>query len=465
MSITQGGVGTSGAASGGISEDTRTATGAGSSSGLVSMSNDNMSGDASGVPLFSPNSEFFKSGRGCGGDASRGGVGRGGRGASAVERTVASATSTTESAMAARIEQWEQSLASMAGHGASTSTPYEGEFFSYLASATQVKASVAVTRDGALASEPHAATLELEPQRAPTLCELGSITAMSVEICESSREEQSSTSISGYGPMSELFERFISGARPLGSSPVVLASVPGFSGVLTWPNELLEGNMSADNTPVYEYLEEVMSFAAAVSSSLDVPLWSSYHALQQEANRLMKKCCSETSLPTQVVKVVDWSPMALVNRVVYQLMEPNTDERESAMGFMTGVTATSFVSKASRRQIELASDTPIFHHPYRYSDVESYLIRSRTLELLEVVWEYVNKVCAFMGLANYYRRYMKGFSAIPKPLNQLLKSDKERQWFKAKLVAAPILKRPIRGRPYQLHIDEYVGHWSGVDVV
>jgi hypothetical protein len=34
-------------------------------------------------------------------------------------------------------------------------------------------------------------------------------------------------------------------------------------------------------------------------------------------------------------------------------------------------------------QIKLATDTPIFHHPYRYSDMERDLIRSRTLDLLE----------------------------------------------------------------------------------
>jgi hypothetical protein len=34
-------------------------------------------------------------------------------------------------------------------------------------------------------------------------------------------------------------------------------------------------------------------------------------------------------------------------------------------------------------RIELASDTPIFRHPYRYSDMERDLIRSRTLDLLK----------------------------------------------------------------------------------
>ncbi|BBN20654.1 hypothetical protein Mp_Vg01120 [Marchantia polymorpha subsp. ruderalis] len=74
------------------------------------------------------------------------------------------------------------------------------------------------------------------------------------------------------GRLSELPVRFISRDRPLGSSSTVLASVAGFSGVLTWPDDLLEGNMSADDTSVYEDVEEVVSFAAVVPSSLDVTL-------------------------------------------------------------------------------------------------------------------------------------------------------------------------------------------------
>ncbi|OAE32716.1 hypothetical protein AXG93_4407s1030 [Marchantia polymorpha subsp. ruderalis] len=221
---------------------------------------------------------------------------------------------------------------------------------------------------------------------------------------------------SGDGRMSELPVRFISGARPLGFSSAVLESVAGFSGVLTWPDDLLEGNRSFDDTSVYEDVEEVVSFAAVVSSSLDVPLWSSCHALQLEADRLMKNAWSEASLlaePKRVsggrlvcvlaryhhrihrihrytyrmgvfsrgclfagsfredqqgfgCSVVVRSPMALENRVdqpqmtlptlvsypashayrdggpgllcnniVHQLMKPNADERELAMGFMT----------------------------------------------------------------------------------------------------------------------------------
>ncbi len=35
----------------------------------------------------------------------------------------------------------------------------------------------------------------------------------------------------------------------------------------------------------------------------------------------------------------------------------------------------------------------------------------------------VSRVCVFMGLANYYRMYVKGFSVMAKPLNMLLKLD------------------------------------------
>jgi len=75
--------------------------------------------------------------------------------------------------------------------------------------------------------------------------------------------------------MSQVLARFISGVRPRGSPLEVLASIAGFSGVVTWLGDLLEGNISAINIPVYEDIEEVSSFVATLSSSLDVPLWHS----------------------------------------------------------------------------------------------------------------------------------------------------------------------------------------------
>ncbi len=55
----------------------------------------------------------------------------------------------------------------------------------------------------------------------------------------------------------------------------MLASIASFSGVDTWPGDLLEGNISAIDTMVYKDIEEVSNFVATVSSSLDVPLWCS----------------------------------------------------------------------------------------------------------------------------------------------------------------------------------------------
>ncbi len=44
---------------------------------------------------------------------------------------------------------------------------------------------------------------------------------------------------------------------------------------MIWPGDLLEGNISAINTSIYEDIKEVSSFVAVMSSSLDVPLWHS----------------------------------------------------------------------------------------------------------------------------------------------------------------------------------------------
>ncbi len=73
--------------------------------------------------------------------------------------------------------------------------------------------------------------------------------------------------------MNQVPMRFISWVQPRRSPPKVLASVASFSGVVTWPGDLLEGNISAIDTLVYEDIEEVSSFVAIVSSSLNVPFW------------------------------------------------------------------------------------------------------------------------------------------------------------------------------------------------
>ena len=84
----------------------------------------------------------------------------------------------------------------------------------------------------------------------------------------------------------------------------------------------------------------------------------------------------------------------------------------------------------------------------------------------------VSRLRAFLGLANYYRKFVANFSRMAKPLTMLTRNDQKWMWgdeqeaafveLKARLASAPILRRPIPGRPYQLHTD-----WStlGIGVV
>ncbi len=67
----------------------------------------------------------------------------------------------------------------------------------------------------------------------------------------------------------------------------MLASIDGFSEMVTWLGDLLEGNISAIDTSVYEDIEEVSSFVVAMSSSLDVSLWRSNGVLQEDVSLLL----------------------------------------------------------------------------------------------------------------------------------------------------------------------------------
>jgi hypothetical protein len=83
----------------------------------------------------------------------------------------------------------------------------------------------------------------------------------------------------------------------------VLAPIAGFSGVVTWPGDLLEGNISAIDIPIYEDIEEVSSFVAVVSSSLDVPFWRSSGVLRQDADRLVSQAWREVFMPMEEEEV------------------------------------------------------------------------------------------------------------------------------------------------------------------
>ncbi|GBG74095.1 hypothetical protein CBR_g17806 [Chara braunii] len=75
----------------------------------------------------------------------------------------------------------------------------------------------------------------------------------------------------------------------------------------------------------------------------------------------------------------------------------------------------------------------------------------------------ITQVLAFLGLASYYRRFIKGFAAIAGPLTNLLRKDQPLIWtpecaqafskLKAALISAPVLIRPDLEKPFVLITD------------
>lgn len=69
----------------------------------------------------------------------------------------------------------------------------------------------------------------------------------------------------------------------------------------------------------------------------------------------------------------------------------------------------------------------------------------------------------FLGLAGYYRMFVRGFASIAKPLSQLLKEDQPWEWgpaqtaafdeLKQRLGSSPVLMMPCPDRPYILYTD------------
>lgn len=73
------------------------------------------------------------------------------------------------------------------------------------------------------------------------------------------------------------------------------------------------------------------------------------------------------------------------------------------------------------------------------------------------------EVQSFVGLASYYRRFVKGFADIARPLHQLVEKGKRFQWtddcqrafdqLKASLITAPVLAYPDPSKPFILDTD------------
>ena len=75
----------------------------------------------------------------------------------------------------------------------------------------------------------------------------------------------------------------------------------------------------------------------------------------------------------------------------------------------------------------------------------------------------VTEVRSFLGLANYYRRFIQGYSCITTPLTDLLKKERAWEWspkcqeafdtLKHTVIREPVLKLPDFSMPYEVHTD------------
>jgi hypothetical protein len=75
----------------------------------------------------------------------------------------------------------------------------------------------------------------------------------------------------------------------------------------------------------------------------------------------------------------------------------------------------------------------------------------------------ISDIHSFLGLAGYYRRFIKGFSKISKPMSVLLRKDKKFEWsakceasfqeLMKRLTTTPVLVIPDMEKPFPIYYD------------
>jgi hypothetical protein len=75
----------------------------------------------------------------------------------------------------------------------------------------------------------------------------------------------------------------------------------------------------------------------------------------------------------------------------------------------------------------------------------------------------LSEVRSFLGLVGYYKRFIEGFSKIPKPMTKLLVKGKTFEWtprheasfqeLKKRLTTAPVLTMLDVERPFSIYFD------------
>ena len=84
----------------------------------------------------------------------------------------------------------------------------------------------------------------------------------------------------------------------------------------------------------------------------------------------------------------------------------------------------------------------------------------------------LKQVCSFLGFANFYRKFIAGYSNVARPLSDLTKKDVPSMWssecqhafnsLKHSFISAPILQMPDKDKPFILAVDASLYATGGV---